>query len=62
MAQGEQLYKIKNEWCDTPSERAWLFRVANRNEKTRRVYIEPINSNLPFPPRELVSEEMIEKA
>jgi len=36
------------------------FKVANYNEVTNRVYIQPLNINLAFPGQELVSIDDIE--
>ena len=36
------------------------FIVKNYNEETDRVYIQPINTGLAFPPQELVSIDEIE--
>lgn len=37
-----------------------IFQVVNFNEVTNRVYIRPLNLDLPFPGQELVSVEDIE--
>lgn len=37
-----------------------IFSVVNYNEVTNRVYIQPLNLDLPFPGQELVSVEDIE--
>ncbi|GAB4286327.1 MAG: hypothetical protein Kow0098_01380 [Ignavibacteriaceae bacterium] len=42
------------------AESKLIFRVVNYNEVTNRVYIQPINTNLTFPPQELVSIDDIE--
>lgn len=42
------------------AEAKLIFTVVNYNEVTKRVYIQPLNSNLTFPPQELVSIDDIE--
>ena len=42
------------------SEAKLIFNVVNYNEVTNRVYIQPLNINLTFPPQELVSIDDIE--
>lgn len=37
-----------------------IFRVANYNEVTKRVYIQPLNLDLAIPGQELVSVENVE--
>lgn len=37
------------------SEAKLIFKVVNYNEVTNRVYIQPLNINITFPPQELVS-------
>lgn len=37
------------------AEAKLIFKVVNYNEVTNRVYIQPLNIDLTFPPQELVS-------
>lgn len=55
------LVRIRPEWRDG-KEKDILYRIADVNESTGRCYIEPEFSDLPIPPQELVSFEMIRKA
>ncbi len=50
---------IKPEWLDSAEKAENEYMVVNVNYETKRCYIEPINSDLPIRPQELVSFDMI---
>lgn len=46
-----------------PGEEKYIFIITNFNEETGRCYIAPVNSELPYPPQELVSfSDLVEVA
>lgn len=50
---------IKPEWLDSAENAENEYLVVDVNYETKRCYIEPINSDLPIRPQELVSFDMI---